>query len=205
MAKDIIDYIRKQQTELPLLRDAVPQPHEPEMLLIGCVDARLNIMSDIGIPSGKAIVFRDIAALVAGTHGDDDPEHLSEAAVLEFAINVMKVKHVVVMGHTDCGGIRSCLEDSDDKNIAHIKKYLAPLAEVREQVIAQGGDQQTQARAMEQAAVRQSVTNLRTYEVVQKAEKAGKIKLHGWVVNTATKLISEMTPETGEFQGGVHG
>ena len=203
MTKDVIETIRKQQTDLPLLANAEPPRHEPEMLLIGCVDARLNIMSDIGIPNGKAIVFRDIAALVAGTKGDDDPEHLAEAAVLEFAINVMKVKHVVVMGHTDCGGIRACLEASDDPAISHIHKYLAPLADVREQVVSQGGDTVSQARAMEQAAVRQSVTNLRTYEVVQKAEAAGKIKLHGWVVNTATKMISEMEPETGEFLTGV--
>src|SRR2546423_1266076 len=115
--------IRRAQREAPLLENLQPPPHEPEMLLIGCIDARLNI-TDIGIPYGRALVFRDVAALVAGMSGDGDAEHLSEAAVLEFAVNVMRVKDIVVMGHTDCGGIRACLYGDITPDTQHIHKYL---------------------------------------------------------------------------------
>jgi carbonic anhydrase len=167
------------------------------MLFIGCIDARLNIANDIGIPYGAALIYRNIAALVAGTHGDDDPTHVGEAAALEFAVNVMGVKDIVVMGHTDCGGISACLHGAP--GMTHVMQYLAPLADVRTEVTAQGGDMMALARRMEQAAVRQSVANLATYRPVTEAVAAGRLSLHGWVINTATKRIFEMDHASGVF------
>lgn len=197
MASDIIQRIRALQTGIISPPDAVPPMHDPAMLLIGCIDARLNITSDIGIPYGKALIYRNIAALVAGTRGEDDPEHVGEAAVLEFAVNVMKVKDIVVMGHTDCGGIQACLHGAPGTR--HIMQYLEPLDGMRSAVTAQGGDLAGLARAMEQAAVRQSVANLMTYGIVAEAVAGGKLTLHGWLIHTATRRIFEMDLETGEF------
>ena len=163
------------------------------MLLIGCVDARLAIQ-DIGIPYGKALIYRNIAALVAGMQAG---VRLGEAAALEFAVNVLHVHDIVVMGHTECGGIRACLDGAEGK--PHIRNYLSPLQSVRERVIADGGDFDAQARAMEKAAVRQSVENLRSYEAVSSAEAAGRLALHGWVIDIATRVIIEMDPE-GDFR-----
>lgn len=175
-----------------------PPPHRPDMLLIGCIDARLNISDDIGITYGKALIYRNIAALVSGTRGDDDPEHVGEAAALEFAVNVMKVKDIVVMGHTDCGGIQACLHGAPGTK--HLMQYLEPLNETREEVTSHGGGVARVARTMEQAAVRRSVTNLMTYEAVAQAVGQGTLTLHGWVINTATRRILEMDLKTGEFK-----
>jgi len=198
MKDDIIDMIRAQQSQLPA-EDLPPPKHTPDMLLIGCVDARLNPKTDIGIANGRAIIHRNIAALVRSKPAPDDIAGTSVAASLEFAINVMCVKHIVVMGHTDCGGIRACLEDNHTHDTQELRKYLTPLQKVRQAVIARGGDMNEQARAMEQAAVRQSVCNLLEYEVVQEALAAGRVDIHGWVINTGTKRIKEMNLETGEF------
>jgi len=191
----VIETIRNKQKSVPVI-DAVPLPHRPEMLLIGCVDARLNI-EDIGIPYGKAIIYRNIAALVAGI-GRRSGDRLSEAAALEFAVNVMKVRDIVVMGHTDCGGIQACLHGAPG-DTGHIHKYLEPLEGVRTEVVKRGGNIEAQARAMEEAAVRQSVMNLMSYPAVATAVKAGRLTLHGWVINTASRRISEMNPATGKF------
>ena len=198
MKKDLIDAIRDNQADLPC-DDRKAPAHEPEMLLIGCVDARLNPKIDMGIPDGKALIHRNIAALVRSKPDEGDIAGTSVLASLEFAINVMHVKHIVVMGHTDCGGIRACLEDNHTHDTQGIRKYLTPLAEVREDVIAHGGDMAAQARAMEKAAVRQSVKNLLEYEVVQEALADGRINIHGWVINTGTKRIMQMDLKTGEF------
>ena len=196
---DIIDIIRAQQAGIPA--GHVPPPnHEPEMLLIGCIDARLNIKSDIGIPDGKALIHRNIAALVRGKPSPDDKEGSSVAASVQFAINIMRVKHIVVMGHTDCGGIRACLDGNHTHDTDHIRHYLAGLDPTREAVIAQGGNTQAQARAMEEAAVRQSVANLHTYDVVEQALADGRVDLHGWVIDTGTRRICEMDLQTGRFQ-----
>jgi len=193
MRNEIIENIRAHQDELPT--EGLAPLHKPQMLLIGCVDARLNPKTDIGIPDGAAIIHRNIAALVR----EMDEQGSSVAASLEFAINVMRVQHIVVMGHTDCGGIRACLEDNHTHDTAHIRKYLLPLSEVRDDVLAHGGDIQAQARAMEMAAVKQSVANLMTYEVVQKSFDQGRVDIHGWVINTGTKRILELDLRTGDF------
>lgn len=194
----IIENIRKLQAGLVVSGDEVPPAHNPEMLLIGCIDARLNI-SSIGILYGSALIYRNIAALIAGTRSEDDPEHVGEAATLEFAVNVMKVRDIVVMGHTDCGGIRACLHGA--AGMRHIVQYLSPLEAVRQQISNAGVTDETQLiNAMEEAAVRQSVANLRTYGAVTDALAKGTLALHGWVVNTGNKRISEMDITTGEFR-----
>lgn len=192
-----ISIIKKTQERLAarlkgqLALDA-PAQHKPEILLIGCVDARLDIIGDLGIPKGKALVYRNIAALVQGM-GDDpnDLSHMSETAALEFAIDVMRVKDVVVMGHTDCGGIRACLEASVEDHKA-IHRYLSQLDPVRQEILQQGGDITAQARAMEKAAVRRSLENLQSYYVVKDALAEGRITLHGWVIDTASGMITEI-------------
>lgn len=191
---DILDYIRKKQEERAGNEKILP-PHEPEMLLIGCVDARLDIIDDIGIPKGKALVMRNIAALVAGAH-EESAERPIEAATLEFAVTVMKVKHIAVMGHTDCGGIRAQLNGTD---IPQIKRYLDPLETVHQHVQERGGSLKKQAREMEQAAVRLSLKNLRTYESVKQAERAKRLELHGWVIDTATQQLFELDEQSGTF------
>jgi carbonic anhydrase len=196
---DVIDLIRSRQNLINVPESEAPPVHKPEILLIGCVDARLSIHKDLGFPDGSALIYRNIAALVSGNTEGDWHDHVSEAAALEFAVNVMKVKHIVVMGHTDCGGIKASLTDVLDAK-SPIREYLKPLTEVRDKVVEQGGDLKAQARAMEQAAVRNSVVNLLTYPTVSDAVREGRIEIHGWVINTGTKVISEMNSETGEFE-----
>ncbi len=202
---DTIEHIRQQQKGLTSPETLTPPRHEPDTLLIGCIDARLKPNLDIGIPEGKALIHRNVAALVRGAPDPSDDAGSSVWASVEFAINVMHVKHIVVMGHTDCGGIRACLEGNHTHDTQGIRKYLKPLEGAREDVVARGGDTVAQARAMEQAAVRQSINNLLSYEVVSKAVADGKVDLHGWVINTGTKRISELDLRTGRFSPMAEG
>lgn len=196
---DVIDFIRARQAGMPEPESDIPPEHKPQFLLIGCVDARLSIHKDIGFPDGSTLIYRNIAALIGGKHPAEGVERISEAAALEFAVDVMKVKHIAVMGHTDCGGIKACLNGAHDEHTQSIRKYLTPLNETREAVVAHGGNIEAQARAMEEAAVRQSVANLMTYPAVAKAVAEGRLVVHGWVMNTGSGRLSEMNPDTGKF------
>lgn len=196
-----IERIKQQQAKLQeklkgQMALDTPARHQPEILLIGCVDARLDIIGDLGIPKGKALIYRNVAALVHGSH-DYDITHMNEAAALEFAVDVMCVKDIVVMGHTDCGGIRACLDGAHEHPDIH--NYLQSLDGVKKEVMEQGGDAIAQARAMEEAAVSASIANLKTYEVVQKALAENRLELHGWVINTASGIIRELNHQSGEF------
>lgn len=197
MTQDVIDYIRACQNEMTLPENDAPPVHEPQVLLIGCVDARLSIHKDIGFPDGSTLIYRNIAALVSGN--EEGQGRISEAAALQFAVDVMKVKHIVVMGHTDCGGIRACLNEKDFEHTQAIRDYLKPLAGVREEVVARGGSEKEQRSAMEMAAVHNSLANLMTYPVVARAVEEGRLEIHGWVINTGTKEICELDKETGQF------
>jgi len=189
---DVIDHIRQMQAQLEDGPAETPE-HNPEMLLIGCIDARLPVHS-IGIPRGRSLIMRQIAALISGRSGI--ARRPAEIAALEFALVVKKVRHIAVMGHTVCGGIRACLEKPD---LPHLPRYLAPLDPVHRMIVKQGGSLEEQARRMEQEAVRQSLHNLRRYPMVAEAEREGRVKLHGWVVDVATQHLSVLDETTGVF------
>lgn len=193
LQKGLFTRLGYSEAKPPELGVTPPEDHKPEMLLIGCVDARLDPKTDIGIPRGKALIYRNIAALVAGQDSGEG-DRLSVAATLEFAINSMHVQKIVVMGHTSCGGIRAYIQGAHE-DTQHIYKYLKPLENLR----VKGQTEDQQARNMEKAAVVFSIENLMTYEVVQEAVKKGTLQLQGWVLDTGSRLIWEMDPESHEF------
>ena len=186
----IIDDIlrRSASLEIPAGEPGKVPDHRPEMLLIGCVDARKDPIGDLGIPKGRALILRNIAALIRGTSVASEQRE-TEAAALEFAIKVMKVRHVAVMGHTDCGGIRAALQDLDFPCIKH---YLKPLDDIKADVIRKGGSLEDQAMVLEKEAVIMSVKNLRSYDYIAEAEAAGQLSLHGWVLSIVSGKLEEL-------------
>ena len=198
MIQTILDNIRQLQAQITPQPGVVPPDHNPDMLLIGCIDARLDPRKNIGIPDGKALIYRNIGAVVTPNNPSNADRNDQEEA-LTYAIKEKGVKHIAVMGHTCCGGMNACLCGTD-KDFPAIHEHLKPFQGVRGSVIQQGGDQNQQARAMEESCVRQSIENLMGYPVVAEAVKAGTLQLHGWVINTATRRIKEMDPITKIFQ-----
>ncbi len=214
----IMDKIRLQQALAVLPSHHTPPKHQPEMLYIGCVDARLDPIDDIGIDKGKALIFRNIGALVlkdghagSGTisAGSEIPQNISVGAVLEFFLNHIpvergKVKHIVVSGHTDCGGLKACQNEECGKHDHHLSHYLENLKDVRTRVRneakAKGWNDAQLLHALEEESVRQSMANLQGYPVVRKAMEEGAVEVHGWVIDTATQRILEMNPKTLEFE-----
>lgn len=162
--------------------------HKPEMLLIGCVDARKDPIDDLGVPKGKALILRNIAALIRGTSVAPEQRE-TEAAALEFAVKVMKVKHIAVMGHTDCGGIRASLEEVE---LTDIKNYLSPLKELRQKVRAADMPHDEKLRLLEKEAVRMSVENLQSYDYIKDRIATGELSIHGWIVDLSNGKLIEI-------------
>ncbi|MCI5050407.1 MAG: hypothetical protein MRY32_08805 [Rickettsiales bacterium] len=188
----IISLIGDRQNALTDESEEMPV-HEPEMLLIGCVDARKDPIDDLGIPKGKSLILRNVAALV-------HPEHhkrLTESAALAFAVRHMKVKHIAVMGHTDCGGIRAAIEGISSYSL---RDYLEPIHEMSARVASESDDPETKRRLVEQEAVRYSINSLQTYDYIVEAEEKGELQLHGWVIDIATGKMFALNRDTGEFE-----
>jgi carbonic anhydrase len=219
---DIMDKIRLRQEQAVLPAHTRPPEHRPEVLYIGCVDARLDPVKDIGIGRGEALIFRNIGALVLkDTHASDAkvnqdhiqggelPQSLSVGAVLEFYLHHIpgapdKLKHIVVSGHTDCGGIRACQHGTRGEHDHYLPLYLESLKDIRKKVNEEakrnGWDELRILHELEEESVRQSIHNLQTYPAVKRAMEAGKLAIHGWVINTATQQILEMNPQTLQFE-----
>lgn len=189
----IIEHIAAYQRSLDPQPSELPLPHQPEMLLIGCVDARKDPIGDLGIPIGKALILRNVAALVHPEH----EKRLTESAALAFAVREMKVKHVVVMGHTDCGGIRAALEGSSSFSL---RDYLAPIAAIRDAVRQESDNAHERRDLLEQEAIKYSVRSLRSYDYIAEGERGGTLSLHGWLLDTASGLLQAWDERADTFQ-----
>lgn len=189
---DVLDTIRASQLGLEAFGSNEPPVHAPEMLLIGCVDARKDPIGDLGIPKGKAIILRNVAALV---HPEEEGR-LTESAALAFAVREMKVKHVAIMGHTDCGGIRAAIQGISSYSL---RDYLAPINQIKDTVCQLAGQLPEQTRMLEQESVKYSYKSLLTYDYIMEAVEAGRLQLHGWVMDTASGKILAYNPDTDNF------
>lgn len=179
---DIIEAIYRKHAAAPDPAGILFPPHHPEILYFGCFDARLP-MAEVGIPMGKVMIPRDPAAFVY----PDSAHHLDQGSALEAAIKGRGVKHVVVTGHTDCNAIGALTEKRTDW--PRTMAYLAPLEPKRVQFEAQGIDKETQKRRLEQEAVRMSLRNLRSYDLVREREQKGELELHGWILDVRTNAL----------------
>lgn len=214
MNEDIMNIIRLRQKAMGAPVPKPLQPQKPHMLYIGCIDARLDPIDDIGIPKGEALIYRNIGALVpqcapAGS-GLVNPESVSIGATLEFFLKQMpwegnEIKHIVVSGHTSCGGLgHACRHAHHSKREdSFLMRYLSPVIETIRSFLGAKpapSPESLEMRACEQESVRQSRENLRSYPFIKELEDQGKIQLHGWVIDTATQRIEEYDEEENKFK-----
>ena len=172
----------------------------PSVMVIACCDSRAAPETIFDAGPGELFVVRNVANLVPPF--EPDGGHHSTSAALEFAIEVLRVKHVVVMGHGRCGGIAAALNPdapalSPGDFIGRWMSLLKPAAEA----IA-GSSWLTPAErqtALERVSVRHSVANLRTFPYVREREARGEIALHGAWFDIATGELWVMEPDGGSF------
>lgn len=166
-------------TEQSRYRELSERGQAPEVMVIGCCDSRVSpeVIFDAG--PGELFVVRNVANLVpvyapdSGTHG--------VSAALEYAVNVLKVKHVVVLGHAQCGGIRAFIDKAAPLSPGDfIGKWMAMFIKPGE--VVEQRDRESMAEfteRIEKAAVFRSLENLTTFPFVRNAVDRGDMQLHG--------------------------
>jgi carbonic anhydrase len=155
----------------------------PEFLWVGCSDSRVPANEITGTAPGEIFVHRNIANMVVHT----DVNLLS---VLEYAVNHLKVKHVIVCGHYGCGGVKASMAQHNlgiiNKWIMHIKDVQRIHAEELQAI----GDENARTNRLVELNVIEQVTNLAKTSVIQKAWKDREgPHLHGWVYGLENGLI----------------
>ncbi len=181
---------------------SLAEGQSPEVLLIGCCDSRVSpeVIFDTG--PGELFIVRNVANLVPPF--EEGGEYHGTSAAIEFAVQALGVKHIVVMGHATCGGIKAFanppppLSDSDfiGKWVSLVKP-AASKAETQE-----GPDYLTR---LEYAAVGQSLENLLTFPFIKERVENGSLSLHGAHFGIARGELLVRDPETGKFNPAFDG
>jgi len=165
-------------------RELAEKGQKPRIMMIGCCDSRVapEVIFDAG--PGEIFVVRNVANLVPPYAPDDD--YHGTSAALEFGVMALRVEHIVVMGHAQCGGVRAFAEFQADPFHAPLSpgdfigswiRLMAPSAEKLGAAPVPAGPDYLEQLALE--SIRQSMANLRTFPCIRTLEERGKLKVHG--------------------------
>ncbi|MCA1300273.1 carbonic anhydrase [Stappia indica] len=173
---------------------------QPEVMVVSCCDSRVTPEGIFGAGPGELFVVRNVANLVPPYAPDDD--YHSTSAALEFAVQALRVKHIVVMGHGQCGGVKAFLNQnsvplSPGDFIGKWMTLLEPAAKFQCLPLEREEDPQL---ALEYAGVRQSLENLRSFPCVRILEEKGRLALHGSWFDIGSGELRLLDPATGRFQ-----
>jgi carbonic anhydrase len=182
---------------------ALRQGQQPRVMVIACSDSRVDPAQIFDVSPGEIFVVRNVAALVPPF--ETTPGHHGVSAALEFAVQVLKVQEIVVMGHGMCGGCQAALTQSmhgaEPGRGGFVADWISLLDEARKPVAEEFGTQGRIAeREMEHAAVRVSLTNLRTFPCVQEKEKRGDLTLRGAFFAISDGVLHLLDEESGKFR-----
>ena len=175
----------------------------PQLLVIACSDSRVDPAQIFDVDPGEIFVIRNIAALVPPF--ETTPGRHGVSAALEYAVEFLKVRQIVVMGHGSCGGCETALTGSlagtQRGAGGFIADWIALLDDARETVLADPGIAgEAAGRAMELAAVRVSLANLRTFPGIARREATGALVLRGTYFAIADGVLELLDEADGCFK-----
>lgn len=173
----------------------------PRAMVISCCDSRVHVTSIFGADQGEFFIHRNIANLVPPYSPDGD--HHGTSAAVEYAVTTLKVAHLIVLGHSKCGGIEGChamytgqAPELVEKS-SFVGKWLSILRPGFD--LIKDLPEPERIPALERQSVVISLQNLMTFPFVRAALEAESMTLHGLVTDTGEGALQQYDPETGEF------
>jgi carbonic anhydrase len=181
-------------------RELAEHGQRPEIMVIGCCDSRCapELIFDAG--PGEVFVSRNIANLVPPY--TPDAAQRSMSAALEFAVQALKVKHIVVLAHAQCGGIRAYAEEAEPLSPGDFIGNWMSIIEPAAKAVGPRGDRSftEYVTALEQMAAVKTLDNLMTFPYVRRRVEAGEMQLHAAYFGVATGDLSIYDPATGRYE-----
>jgi carbonic anhydrase len=174
---------------------------DPEVMIISCCDSRVDPETIFTAMPGEMFVVRNVANLVPPYETGGKYHGVSTA--IEFAVMNLRVKHLIIMGHSGCGGIKAALDQSAaiQTEAMFISRWMSMLDEARLHVLAahQMAPAAEKLKLLELEGIKNSIKNLRTFPFVKKEEDKGRLSLHGAYFEIATGTLSVLNHSRGEF------
>lgn len=171
----------------------------PQALIIGCCDSRVSPETIFSSGPGELFVLRNVANVVPPFRPDG--KHHGTSAAIEFAVAGLAVPHIVVMGHSQCGGIRAHLNANTDTGGDFIGPWMDLITGAKEDALSRNPNLKGKAleTAVEEAAIRLSIKNLRTFPEIAGREKDGILTISGAHLNISNGDLRVLDDATGEF------
>lgn len=172
----------------------------PEILIIGCCDSRVSpeVIFDAG--PGELFVIRNVANLVPPCETDSESSYHGTSAAIEFAVNGLNVKHIVVLGHASCGGVRAFYDEAKPlSKLDFIGKWMSQIQPVADRLGPSTGDPAADLKRLELGVVEHSLANLMTFPSIRRRVERGDLQLHGTYFGVATGMLFIRDPATGQF------
>ena len=171
----------------------------PPVMIISCCDSRVDPATIFDTVPGQVFALRNVANLVppyetgGGLHG--------ASAAIEFGVVGLDVRHIVVLGHGQCGGIKAALQGGDLGTPGHsfIDDWMGIVSEARDHVLAHEDEHDDLQLALEHEAIKISLANLRSFPFIAEREQQGILKLHGAWFAIASGRLHVLNEESGQF------
>jgi carbonic anhydrase len=188
------DFFEKQAE---LLEKLATEGQSPEALFVGCADSRVTPTRLLGADPGDFFMLRNIANIIPPYEHSD----MGIMAVLEYAVLHLHVPHIIICGHTDCGGVKGLDAQLDAETEPALAGWIEFARAALQEVDA--GAQLTAAerhRAIVERNVVLQLTHLQTYPFVSEALQANRLELHGWVYYLRRRLMGTYNPVKDGFE-----
>ena len=170
----------------PTFFSRLARQQAPEFLWIGCSDSRVPANEIVGLDPGELFVHRNVANVVVHTD-------LNCLSVLQFAVDVLQVKHVIVCGHYGCGGIRAAMDRESHGLIDNWLRHVQDVERDYAEELAAIADPRAREDRLCELNVHEQVRNIARTTIVQDAWRRGHdVKLHGWIYGIKDGLISDL-------------
>lgn len=189
---------------LDLFEKLATEGQAPKILIVACSDARVDPGILTQTKPGDIFTVRNVAAMVPPAQLPPDERQHGTSAAIEFAVRGLNVEHVVILGHALCGGIAALVDGQDSvyAEFDYLSTWTSVARETRDLVVREmaGRPRNEIIRAVEQAAVVNSVKNLMGFPWLAERVAVGKLVLHAWWFNLTEGQLYAFNPDTATFE-----
>lgn len=180
------EWVKQNLEEDPQYFEKLANGQKPPLLWIGCADSRVPANQIIGAPPGEVFVHRNIANMVV--HSD-----MNMLSVLDYAVNVLKVKHVIVCGHYGCGGVQAAMGNQSIGLIDNWIRHIKTIYRLHKEELDAIADEKERLDRFVELNVIEQVSDLAKTSIVQNAWKNNaELQLHGWVYGIGSGIIKDL-------------
>ena len=188
-----VEWLKRTLEREPDFFENISKGQNPEFLWVGCSDSRVPANEITGTQSGEIFVHRNIANMVVHTD-------LNFLSVLQFAVEVLRVKHIIVCGHYDCGGINASLSNHDHGLVNNWLRNIKEVYAKNSKELDAIEDMQQRSNRLVELNVIEQVRNLAKTSIVQNAWQNTVLQIHGWVYGLDNGLIKDLNVMMHEFE-----